>query len=114
MQQVEKAAKMSIRKGDTVQVITGKEKGKTGKVLEVKPERRQVFVEKLNIVKRHLKAGGNQRQGGIVAKEGPLHVSKVMLVCHACGKATRIGIKQLADGKKLRMCKRCHEALDRG
>lgn len=114
MAQVELIGRPGLKKGDTVQVIAGREKGKIGKVLEVRPEREQVLVEKINIVKRHQKPSQKQRQGGIIEKEGPLHVSNVMPVCPACGKPTRVGKKMLTDGTKLRVCKRCGESLDKG
>ena len=107
------APKFRIKKGDTVMVISGKEKGKTGKVLEVDPQKHRIYVEKINSIKRHIRPSQKHRQGGIIEKEGPLHISKVMLVCHNCGKAVRTGIKHMDDGKKLRYCKRCSEIVDR-
>jgi large subunit ribosomal protein L24 len=114
MAQVELIGRPGLKKGDIVQVIAGREKGKVGKVMEIRPERQQVLVEKINILKKHQKPSQKQRQGGIIEMEGPLHVSNVMPVCPACNKPTRIGKKTLADGTKLRTCKRCGEALDKG
>ena len=102
-----------IRKGDTVRVISGKEKGKTGQVLQVDVLKQSIFIEKINMVKRHQRPTQKQRQGGIIEKEGSLHISNIMLVCRNCGKASRIGIKLLDDGKKLRVCKRCQEVIDK-
>jgi large subunit ribosomal protein L24 len=105
--------KFRIRKGDTVKVISGKEKGKTGQVLEVDTEKRKVYIEKINIIKRHTKPSQKRRQGGIIEKEGPMHIAKVMLVCRGCGKASRTGIRFLDDGKKMRYCKQCGEIVDK-
>jgi len=109
----EATPKFRIKKGDTVKVITGKEKGKTGKVLEVDTQKRKIYVEKVNFIKRHIRPSQKHRQGGIIEKEGPLHISNVMIVCQNCGKAVRIGIKSMDDGKKLRYCKKCSEIVDR-
>ncbi len=99
--------KMSIKKGDTVIVLSGKDKGKQGKVLEVQPKDKKVIVEKVNIVSRHTKPRQQGDQGGIIKKEAPLYVCKVQRVCPKCGKPTRPAHKLLADGKKVRVCKKC-------
>jgi large subunit ribosomal protein L24 len=104
--------KFRIRKGDTVRVVAGKEKGKTGKVLEVDPRKQKVYIEKINIIKRHTKPSQKRRQGGIIEKEGPLHISNVMLMCQNCGKPVRTGMKTVGDGK-IRYCKKCGESMDR-
>lgn len=104
----------SIRKNDAVMVIAGKEKGKKGRVLTVYPEKGRVIVEKLNIIKRHQKPTQKQKQGGIVEKEGSIHISNVMLLCGRCDKTTRVSYSILEGGKKIRVCKRCGEAIDRG
>lgn len=103
---------MEIRKNDSVMVIAGKERGKTGKILRVLPEKNSVIIERLNIVKRHSKPRGPQQAGGIVEKEARIHISNVMIMCDKCNAPVRIGHKLLADGKKIRICRRCHEALD--
>ncbi|HXF76798.1 MAG TPA: 50S ribosomal protein L24 [Methylomirabilota bacterium] len=103
---------VEIRKNDSVMVIAGKERGKTGKILRVLPEKNSVIIERLNIVKRHSKPRGPQQAGGIVEKEARIHVSNVMIMCDKCNAPVRIGHKLLADGKKIRICRRCHEALD--
>lgn len=103
---------MEIRKNDSVMVIAGKERGKTGKILRVLPEKSAVIVERLNIVKRHSKPRGPQQPGGIVEKEAAIHSSNVMIMCDKCNAPVRIGQKILADGKKIRICRSCNEALD--
>lgn len=107
------APKFKIRKGDTVRVLSGKEKGKTGQVLEVDARKGRILIEKVNLVKRHVKPSQKQRQGGIVEKEGPLKISKVMIVCRNCGEPSRVGLKHLEDGKRLRVCKKCGEVVDK-
>ena len=98
--------KMSIRKDDLVVVLSGKDKGKQGKVLEVMPKSGKVVVEKINVVSRHTKPRKQGEQGGIVKAEGALYASKVMPVGPKCGKATRVGHTE-KDGKKVRVCKKC-------
>lgn len=104
--------KLKIRKGDTVIVRSGRERGKTGKVLRVVSDERRVFVERLNMVKRHQKPRSAQQPGGIIEKEAPLPLSNVMLVCGKCNKPTRVGRKRLEDGHATRVCKRCEEQID--
>jgi large subunit ribosomal protein L24 len=106
-------AKQSIKKNDTVEVIAGKEKGKRGKVLFVLPEKERVVVERVNFIKRHQRPTQKVRQGGIIEREGSLHVSNVMLVCGKCGKPTRTGSQALADGRRVRVCKKCNEIVDK-
>lgn len=103
---------MEIRKNDSVMVITGKERGKTGKVLRVLPDEDAVIIERINIVKRHTKPRGPQQPGGIVEKEASVDASNIMIMCDKCNAPVRIGRKILADGKKIRICRRCQEALD--
>ena len=99
-----------IRREDTVMVLSGRDRGKTGKVREVHPRDEAVVVEGVNIVKRHTKPRGMARQGGIIEREAPLHVSKVALICDKCG-PTRVGFRFLEDGTKVRICRKCGEAL---
>jgi large subunit ribosomal protein L24 len=101
-----------MKKNDKVIVISGKEKGKIGTILKVDYEKERVVVEKVNMVKRHARPGGKQAQGGIIEKEAPLHVSKLMLICGKCAEATRIGKRTLEDGSKVRICKKCGELVD--
>lgn len=105
--------KMKIRKGDHVMVLSGKDKGRTGKVLRVFPRERRVLVEGINMVKKHSRAGRQILQGGIIDMPLPIHASKVMLLCTKCDTPTRVGIKRLEDGKKVRVCKRCGEVVDK-
>jgi len=108
-----KIPRFRIKKGDLVQVISGREKGKTGKVLSVVPDRQQVFVEKLNFIKRHTRPNQKNRQGGIIEKEAPLHISKVMLVCSSCERPVRVGIRKFEDGNKVRVCRDCGEVIEK-
>ena len=102
---------MRVKKGDTVVVITGKDKGKSGKVLEVFPKQNRVLVENINIVSRHTKPKSAQEKGGIIKKPAPINASNVMVLCD-CGKATRVAYK-LVNGKKVRICKKCGNSLDK-
>ena len=99
--------KMSIKKGDVVVVLSGKDKGKQGKVLEVMPKSGKVIVEKINVVSRHTKPRKQGEEGGILKKEAAIYACKVQKVCPKCGKATRPAHKMLADGKKVCVCKKC-------
>lgn len=100
-----------LKKGDTVKVVAGKEKGKTGKIMRILSKKNRVTVEKLNLMKRHQKPDAKGK-GGIVEKEGALHISNVMFLCGKCNAAVRIGYRMLEDGKKVRVCKKCNELLD--
>jgi large subunit ribosomal protein L24 len=103
---------MKIRKGDTVLVIAGKDRGKKGKVRFAYPKDERVLVEGINIRKRHARARGTARQAGIIELETPIHVSNVMLVCSKCNHPTRIGFRFLGDGRKVRLCRSCSEVID--
>jgi large subunit ribosomal protein L24 len=102
-----------IKKNDKVMVIAGKDKGKIGTVLEMITKKDRAKVEKLNLIKRHTKPGGKAAQGGIIEKEASIHVSNLMLICGKCAEATRMGVKILEDGSKVRFCKKCGEYLDK-
>ena len=102
-----------LRKDDTVMVIAGRERGKTGKVLRVLTEKDRVLIERVNMVKRHVKPRGVQQPGGIQEKEASIHLSNVVPICGRCNKPTRVGHRRLADGDVQRLCKRCGEPLDR-
>lgn len=106
------AEKIRIKKNDMVMVIAGKEKGKSGKILRILPKKEGAVVEKLNMMKRHMRAGPQSRQGGILEKEAPIHLSNLMLVCSKCTDPTRVGYKVLEDGKKVRYCKKCGEVFE--
>ena len=99
------ANKMHVRTGDTVMIISGKDKGKTGKVLEVSPKEGKVIVEGINMVSKHVRPRQAGQEGGIIKTEGAMYASKVMLVCPKCGKAVRVGHKITEDGTKVRVCK---------
>ena len=103
----------SIRKNDTVMVIGGRERGKTGKVMRVFAEKCRATVERLNMVKRHTKARGPQSAYGIVEKEAGIHLSNLMIMCDKCNAPVRMGKRRLEDGRSVRICRRCHEQLDR-
>ena len=105
-------AKLFVKKGDTVVVIAGKEKGKTAKVLEVSPKSNKVLVENVNVVTKHQKQKSQEEKGGIIKKSAPIEASNVMVICPDCGKATRVAHKEV-DGKKVRICKKCGASLDK-
>ena len=106
------ASKFHVKKNDLVMVVSGKEKGKSGRILRLIPEKEKVIVEKINFVKRHSRPHGKQRQGGILEKEAPLHLSNVMLLCEKCNKPVRIGHREV-ENKKARYCRKCGEILDK-
>lgn len=105
-------ARQRIKKDDTVIVIAGKEKGKTGKVVRVFQDKGTLIVERVNVIKRHRKPQGPQSPGGILEKEAPLHLSNVMLFNAATGKGDRVGVKTLGDGRKVRYFKSNGEVVD--
>ncbi|KAF0143435.1 MAG: large subunit ribosomal protein L24 [Nitrospirae bacterium] len=103
---------LGIKKGDTVLVTTGKEKGKKGRVLSVMLSKDKLIIEKVNIIKKHMKPSKKYSQGGIIEKEAPVHISNVMLVCPRCSKPARIANTAFDGGKKSRVCKKCKETID--
>ena len=106
------ATKTHVTKGDTVMIIAGKEKSKTGQVLQLLPKKDSVVVAGLNMVKRHLKAKGNE-PGGIQEKEAPIHISNVMLFCAKCAKPVRTRKNVLENGEKQRICLKCGTSLQK-
>ncbi len=104
---------LSLKKNDLVMVIAGKERGKSGRILRVFPGKKRVLIEKVNFIKKHTRPSGQTRQGGIVEREAPIHVSNVMVMCEKCNLPIRVGRKILDDGKKVRTCKKCGELLDK-
>jgi large subunit ribosomal protein L24 len=103
-----------IRKNDNVLVITGKDRGKRGRVLRLAPDKNRLIVEGVNIAKRHTRPNPGQNvKGGVVEREAALHASNVQLVCPECGAATRIGRRLLGDGRKVRICRKCDGVVDR-
>ena len=103
--------KVHVKTGDTVMVISGKDKGKKGKVLAVSPSERKVIVEKVNMVSKHVKPRRMGEQGGIIKAEAAMYADKVQIVCPRCKKPTRIGHKLFEDGSKARICKKCGEEI---
>jgi large subunit ribosomal protein L24 len=106
-------SKAYIKKNDLVMVTNGREKGKSGRVLKVLREKDRVIIEKINFIKRHSRPHGQQKRGGILEKEAPLHLSNVMLLCEKCNKPVRIGHRNIEGGKKVRFCKKCGEIFDK-
>jgi large subunit ribosomal protein L24 len=106
-------SKCSIKKDDKVKVIAGREKGKIGKVLKVLSEKERLIIENVNFVKRHARPGVKTPRGGIVEKEAAVHWSNAMLVCDKCINPTRIKMRRLEDGKKVRVCGKCGEVVDK-
>ena len=101
-----------LKKNDQVEVIAGKDKGRVGKVLKVLAQDNQAIVERVNMIKRHMKATEMNKQGQIVEKEAPIHVSNLQLICPECTKTGRVGKKRLEDGTKVRFCKSCGESIE--
>jgi large subunit ribosomal protein L24 len=109
--------KMNIKKGDTVLIITGKDRGKQGVVSRALPQVNKVIVEGLNIAKKHIRPQGQTRQGGIIEKAMPLQVSNTMLICTECGKPTRVGHDRRPIGadqkmRSVRVCKKCQKVIE--
>ena len=102
---------LRIKKNDTVLIITGKEKGKKGRVLSVYPSEGKLLIEGINIIKRHMRPSMKYTQGGVIEKEAPVILSNIMLLCPKCGKPTRIKNTILSDGEKARTCMRCKEVM---
>jgi large subunit ribosomal protein L24 len=103
-----------IRRNDNVVVITGKDRGKRGRVLKVVPSTNRLVVEGVNFIKRHTKPNPQRQvKGGVVEREAALHASNVQLVCPECGKPTRLGRKILGDGRKVRICRKCEGVVDK-
>jgi large subunit ribosomal protein L24 len=106
------AGKVHVKKGDTVYVLSGKDRGQKGKVLQVIPEDNKVIIEGVNMIAKHAKPRGRNQQGGIIKKEAAIHASNVLLICPKCGKPAKVGKMLLEDGKKARVCKKCSAVLD--
>ncbi len=106
------ANKVHVKKGDTVYVLSGKDKGKKGKVLRVIPDDSMVLIEGVNMSTKHVKPRNRYQQGGIIHQESPINSAKVMLVCERCGTPTKIGKRVLDNGQKARICKKCSEIID--
>ncbi|HHW03523.1 MAG TPA: 50S ribosomal protein L24 [Thermoanaerobacterales bacterium] len=105
--------KVHVKKGDLVVVISGKDKGKRGKVIRVIPSEKKAIVEGVNMATKHKKPSAKVPQGGIIHQELPIYTSKLLPVCSKCQSPTRVGHSVLADGSKVRVCKKCGEVLDK-
>lgn len=103
---------MKIRKDDTVLVIAGRDRGKKGKVRFAYPKDKKLVVEGINFIKKHARATGQVKQAGIIEQEAPITLSNVMLLCSRCNHPTRVGFRSLEDGRKVRICRSCHEVID--
>ncbi|MBI2821655.1 MAG: 50S ribosomal protein L24 [Acidobacteria bacterium] len=107
-------SRLHVKKEDQVFVRSGKDRGKTGRVLRIFPATERVIVENVNFVKRHTRPNPQKNiKGGVVEKESPLHISKLQLVCGSCGKRTRVGFQKLQDGRKVRVCRKCQTTIDK-
>jgi large subunit ribosomal protein L24 len=104
--------KCHIKKNDKVKVVAGKDNGKVGKVIKVDRKKDRILIENINIIKRHTRPSAQNRQGGIIESEAPIHRSNVMLLCNKCIKPVRIKMQQLDDGRKVRVCRKCNEQID--
>jgi len=104
---------LRIKKGDRVYVLCGKDRGKEGKIIKVFPKKQRVLVEGINRIKRHTRPTSANRQGGIIEREAPIHASNVMLVCPNCTSPTRFSVGFTSQGNKIRICKKCKEAIDK-
>ncbi|MFZ5776454.1 MAG: 50S ribosomal protein L24 [Thermodesulfobacteriota bacterium] len=105
-------AKTHLKMNDQVEVIAGKDKGRVGKVIKVNADEGTAVVEKINMIKRHMKPNRMNQQGGIIEKEAPIQASNLMVICPKCSKSVRIGRTILEDGSKIRTCKKCNESVE--
>ncbi len=104
---------IDLRRKDQVKVIAGKDLNKVGRILRIVPDKHRVVVEGISMIKRHTRPNPSQNlKGGIIEREGSIHISNVMMFCSACNSPTRIGHQFLADGKKIRICRKCDASLD--
>jgi large subunit ribosomal protein L24 len=105
---------LNVRKNDQVKVLAGKDRGKTGRVLRVFPQRNRAIVENVNTVRRHTRPNPQKNiQGGVVEREGPIHISNLQVICPECDQPVRVGIQFLSDGKKVRVCRSCSGTIDK-
>ena len=98
---------LKVKKNDRIKVLQGKDRGKTGKVLRMEPSKGRLYIEGINIIKRHTRKKSQNQPGGIISKEGPVNISNVVVVCPNCNKTTRIGCQLKDSGDKVRVCKKC-------
>jgi len=102
---------LRIKKNDTVKILSGKDKGKSGKVLKVLPSGGRVIVQGVNFAKKHVKRRRQEDQGGIIEQEASVNISNVSIVCKRCSQSVRVSVDVLSDGSKVRYCKKCKEVL---
>lgn len=102
---------LKIKKNDKVKIIKGKDRGKSGKVLRIESVKNRLYVEGINIVKKHTRQKDQSKPGGIIKKEGPIEISNVKLICPSCGKQARAGFKIKDSGEKVRICKKCNQQI---
>jgi len=102
----------TVRKGDQVKVIAGNERGKEGEVLQVFVKQDRILVRGINFTKRHQRPTARQREGGIIEREGSIHISNVLVICPECDRPTRVGFRRTEDGAKMRVCRQCGEVFD--
>jgi len=105
--------KMSFKKGDYVLVISGDDKGKKGKIVGIFPKKMQVIVESVNFLKKHTKPTQKVPQGGVIKQEGALNISNIKLICNKCNKPTTVKREKIKEGKRVRVCKKCKEIIDK-
>ncbi len=105
--------KTKLKKKDNVLIICGEDKGKSGKIIEIFPNKNRLIIEGINLVKKHMKPTQKTPQGGIIRQEGPIHISNVRLVCNKCNKPTSTNNGKTKEGKKVRVCKKCGEIIDK-
>ena len=105
--------KIALKKGDNVIVICGEDKGKSGKIIDIFPKTNEVIIEGIRFLKKHMKPTQKSPQGGIVKQEGPIHLSNVSLMCNKCNKPTSIKRDKTKEGKRVRVCKKCGEIIDK-
>jgi len=105
--------KVNFKKGDNVLVISGDDKGKSGKIVSIFPEKMRVIIEGVNFLKKHNKPSQKVPQGGVIKKEGTLHISNIKLICNKCNKPTNIKRERTKEGKRVRVCKKCGEIIDK-
>ena len=106
-------SKIGFKKGDKVLVIIGEDKGKKGKIVSISPKKTEVIVEGVNFLKKHSKPTQKSPQGGIIKQEGPLQASNIRLICNKCNKPTAIRREKIKEGKRVRVCKKCGEIIDK-
>jgi large subunit ribosomal protein L24 len=105
--------KISFKKGDSVLVISGDDKGKKGKIVSIFPKKMQAIVESVNFLKKHTKPTQKVPQGGVIKQEGALHISNIKLICNKCNKPTTVKREKIKEGKRVRVCKKCKEIIDK-